>query len=307
MIQIEACPMHGELCFTFSSRVCSQIDVPVPPQDILMTDPVSINADLIRLVPVGHAIQLLKEAESRLRGLHIQPRDVTIVGVRTEQLEALDVVVARKSSRQARLDTNGLAEETEAERDVAKVLARRLSPLVTKLKEGSLTTEQLCSSLTTEVDPSRARAAFVALAGSTEPVSDGTEIVFPGTGAPTRKSVQVAGAQVHRTVVIVCMFDWGSRRAQVRLTAFPEASPIFNAKDLGVRMMEVSMHEDLSCWLATQAMSFEEPIALDVVINASLDARGTTYSAKLVNIPDAKNLSAKFRACFTERMSSLFD
>jgi hypothetical protein len=307
VIQTEICPKHGELCLTFSSRICSQCDVAVPLQNIIMTEPLSTDAELVRIVPVGHAIHLLKEAETRLKSLHVQPRDVTIVGVRTEQLEAIDVVVARKSSRQARLDTDGLGEETEIERDAAKVLARRLSPMLAQLNNKSLSTEQLCKALSEEIDPSRARAAFVALAGSTEPISDGTEIIYQGSNTLPKKSVQVAGAKVHRIIANVCSFEWAARRADVRLTALPEPSPIFTAKDLGVRMINVSMHDDLSCWLSTQAMAFGEPIAMNLVINANLDARGIFYNAKLVDFPDAEKTSEKFRTMFAERMSSLFD
>lgn len=127
-------------------------------QNIIMTESLSTDAELVRIVPVGHAIHLLKEAESRLKSLHVQPRDVTIVGVRTEQLEAIDVVVARKSSRQARLDTDGLGEETEIERDAAKVLARRLSPMLAQLNNKSLSTESNCARL------SQKRAIHLALA-----------------------------------------------------------------------------------------------------------------------------------------------
>lgn len=306
MIQIEICPTHGELCLTFSNRVCSQIEISIPLQDIIMTDPLPITSELIRLVPVGHAIQLLREAESRLQILHVQHRDVTLIGVRLEQLEAIDVVVARKPSRQARLDTNNLGEETEVERDAAKVLARRLSPLLAQLNNKSLSTEQLCKALSEELDPARARATFVALAGITEPLSDGTEIIYQGTSMQSKKSVQVAGTNVHRLSVIVCSFG-ETRRANVRLAALPDSSPVFNAKDVGVRMIDVSVHDDVSCWLATQAMSFGEPIAMNLVINASLDARGTSYNAKLVDIPDAGKLRDKFRKMFAERISSLFD
>ena len=276
-------------------------------QDIVMTDPLPINTELVRLAPIGHVIQLLKEAESRLQSIHFQPRDSTLVGVRSEQLEALDVVVARKPAQQTRLDTNNLSEETEAERDAAKVLVRRLTPLLAQLNDKSLSTEQLCQSLSEEFNPSRARATFVALAGSSEPLSDGTEIIYQGTNAQSKKSVQVAGSNVHRVIAIVCSFDWAARRADVRLAALPESSPIFTAKDVGVRMINVSVHDDLSCWLATQAMAFGEPIAMNLVVNASLDARGIGYCAKLVDFPDAEKTSDKFRTMFAERMSSLFD
>ena len=122
-----------------------------------------------------------------------------------------------------------------------------------------------------------------------------------------KKSIQLAGAKVHRIIANVCSFEWAARRADVRLTALPEPSPIFTAKDLGVRLINVSMHDDLSCWLSTQAMAFGEPIAMNLVINANLDARGIIYNAKLVDFPDADKTSEKFRIMFAQRISSLFD
>ncbi len=307
MIQTETCPTHGELCLTFSSRIRAISDVPVPLQGFIMTNPMPIKTDLVRLVPVGHVIHLLKETETRLQGLHAQPRDATLVGVRSDQLELVEVVVARKPSRQARLDIDDLGDETELERDAAKVLARRLSPLLAQLNDKTLSTEQLCTSLAKEVDPSHARATFVALAGSPEPISDGTEIIYQGTSAPSRRSVQVDGAQVHRVIALVCGVEWGARRADVKLISTPEPSPIFTAKDLGLRMISVSMQDDLSCWLSTQAMSFGEPLEMKLVLNAHLDARGISFSAKLIEFPDAGKVTEKFRMMFTDRMASLFD
>ena len=99
-----------------------------------------------RLLPVQHLIQLLKDADRKLQGVHAHPRDLTIVGVRTEDAEALTLLVARKASRQRRLDED-LADETQAEREAAKAMVHRISPLVNLLQEKRLSTEQLCTAL----------------------------------------------------------------------------------------------------------------------------------------------------------------
>lgn len=185
-------------------------------QNIIMTESLSTDAELVRIVPVGHAIHLLKGSGESPEKPSCSATRRYDCGVRTGRLEAIDVVVARKSSRQARLDTDGLGEETEIERDAAKVLARRLSPMLAQLNNKSLSTEQLCKALSEESDPSRARAAFVALAGSTEPISDGTEIIYQGSNSLPKKSIQLAGAKVHRIIANVCSFGMGGLQSRCK-------------------------------------------------------------------------------------------
>ena len=238
--------------------------------------------------------------------MHAHPRDLTIVGVRTEDAEALTVFVARKAGRQRRLDGD-LAEETEAEREAAKALVHRISPLIDRLQERRLSTEQLCAALSAEADPARARAAFVSLASGADPISDGAEMIHAGTNDQPRRSIQVHGAEVHRVVGRVVSVDQGTRSCRVRLASLPESSSIFTEKDAGVRVFDVALVDDVGWLLASLAASLGESLEMKLTINAKFDIRGgVTFSATLVGFSDVKKASKRLEAALAESMASLF-
>ena len=141
-MQIEICPSHGDFCKTFETRVQTTSNVEVLEEDNLGQSKLALKEGTTRLLPVQHLIQLLNDAERKLQAVHAHPRDLTIVGVRTVDAEALTVFVARKAGRQRRLDGD-LAEETETEREAAKALVHRIAPLIDRFQARQLTTEQL--------------------------------------------------------------------------------------------------------------------------------------------------------------------
>ena len=239
-MQTEIFPAHGDFCTTFQTHIQTNSDVEVTQADNLGQSKLALKEGATRLLPIPHLVQLLKDAERKLQGVHAHPRDLTIVGVRTEDAEALTVFVARKAGRQRRLDGD-LAEETEAEREAAKTLLQRIAPLIECFQARQLSTEQLCSALSAEVDPARARAAFVSLASGTDPISDGAEIIHPGTSDQPRKSVQLQGTEVHRVVGPVVSVDQATRSCRLRLASLPEPSSIFTQKDIGVRVIDVAL------------------------------------------------------------------
>ena len=305
-MQIEICPSHGDFCKTFETRVQTTSNVEVLEEDNLGQSKLALKEGTTRLLPVQHLIQLLKDADRKLQGVHAHPRDLTIVGVRTEDAEALTLLVARKASRQRRLDED-LADETQAEREAAKAMVHRISPLVNLLQEKRLSTEQLCTALSAEADPARARAAFVSLAGSADPITDGAEIIYSGTNDQPKRSVQVHGDQVHRVVGQVCSVDQGTRSCRVRLASLPEPSPIFTEKDIGVRVFEISLDDDVGWLLASLAASLNQPLEMKLIFNAKFAPRGgVAFSARLVEFPDARNASKRLEKAFAESISSLF-
>ena len=305
-MQTEICPSHGDFCKTFETHIQTKSDVEVPENDCLGQAELAIKEGTSRLLPVQHLIQLLKDADRKLQGLHAHPRDLTIVGVRTEDAQALTLFVARKAGRQRRLDGD-LAEETEAEREAAKALVHRISPLIDRLQERRLSTEQLCAALSAEADPARARAAFVSLASGADPISDGAEMIHAGTNDQPRRSIQVHGAEVHRVVGRVVSVDQGTRSCRVRLASLPEPSSIFTEKDAGVRVFDVALVDDVGWLLTSLAASLSESLEMKLTINAKFDIRGgVTFSATLVGFSDVKKASKRLEAALAESMASLF-
>ena len=305
-MQIEICPSHGDFCKTFETRVQTTSNVEVLEEDNLGQSKLALKEGATRLLPIPHLVQLLKDAERKLQGVHAHPRDLTIVGVRTEDAEALTVFVARKAGRQRRLDGD-LAEETEAEREAAKTLLQRIAPLIECFQARQLSTEQLCSALSAEVDPARARAAFVSLASGTDPISDGAEIIHPGTSDQPRKSVQLQGTEVHRVVGPVVSVDQATRSCRLRLASLPEPSSIFTQKDIGVRVIDVALVDDVGWLLASLAASLCESLDMNLTVNAKFDTRGyVAFSATLVGISDEKKASQRLEAVLAASMASLF-
>jgi len=170
-----------------------------------------------------------------------------------------------------------------------------------------LSTEQLCTALSTEADPARARAAFVSLASAADPISDGAQIVHDGASDQPRRSVQVQGAEVHRVVGRVVSVDQGTRSCRVRLTSLPEPSSVFTDKDVGIRVFDVALVDDVGWLLASLAASLIETLEMKLTINAKFDIRGgVNFSATLVGIPDAKKAIKRLEAALAESMASLF-
>ncbi|MCZ2407520.1 hypothetical protein [[Acidovorax] ebreus] len=306
-MRTEICPTHGDFCTSFETQIhITNSDVEVLEQNCLGQGKLALKDGATRLLPIAHLIRLLKDAESKLQGVHAHPRDLTLVGVRTEDAQGLTLFVARKATRQRRLDED-LAEETHAERECAKGLVCRISPLIDRLHERQLSTEQLCTALSAEADPARARAAFVSLASSSDPITDGAKIIHEGTNDQPKRSVQVQGAEIHRVVGRVVSVDQGTRSCRVRLASLPEPSSIFTEKDIGVRVFDVALVEDVGWLLASLAASLSESLEMKLTINAKFDIRGgVNFSATLVGFPDAKKASKRLEAALAESMASLF-
>ena len=305
-MQTEICPSHGDFCKTFETHVQTTSNVEVLQDHNLGQSKLALKEGTTRLLPVQHLIQLLNDAERKLQAVHAHPRDLTIVGVRTEDAEALTVFVARKAGRQRRLDGD-LAEETETEREAAKALVHRIAPLIDRFQARQLTTEQLCSALSAEADPARARAAFASLASGSDPISDGAAIIHAGTSDQPRRSVQVQGTDVHRVIGRVVSVDQATRSCRLRIASLPEPSSIFTEKDAGVKVFDVALVDDVGWLLASLAASLCESLDMNLTVNAKFDTRGyVAFSATLVGISDEKKASQRLEAVLAASMASLF-
>ncbi len=303
----ETCPVNGEFIMSIETQIEVPQGVPVLDQDVLAQRQLGVQSDASSVFAVQNLIHLLKDAERRLQALNLHPLDSTVIGVRTQDIEDLTVYIARKATKQRRLDDD-LAAEVSIELESAKAMVSRLSPLVNKWIKRELRVEQLCQSLSKEPDPVRARAAFVALSNGNDPICSGAEIIHQGTNDQPRSAIQLQGDDVHRVIVRVTSVDKLRRACRVRLGSLPEPSSIFTSKDLDVRVIDVSIDDDDLSWLLVSlAAAVNQTLDMKLAINAKLDAKGgIAFSGRLIGVPDAKKACQRLEAALAASMASLF-
>ena len=93
----------------------------------------------------------------------------------------------------------------------------------------------------------------------------------------------------------------------MRLASLPEPSSIFTQKDIGVRVIDVALVDDVGWLLASLAASLCESLDMNLTVNAKFDTRGyVAFSATLVGISDEKKASERLEAVLAASMASLF-
>lgn len=259
-----------------------------------------------KIIPLAEVFQVLNRTKSTLQRMHLQPGELTVVGIDSEQVSEIELLVARRPGIQQRLDATDLREETQAEREAANAILERMRPLANALTSGKATSEEVCRKLFKEGHPLKARAMLHALATSSSYVSEGSKLLQTPTLEATSTKLHAKGNALHGIKAMVSSVDRPNRTAELKLTGVTTASPLFTPLDFNVRTVNLHPTDEKCIWLLTNAMLYGLEVKLSVLIDVTIEARRLSYSASLQKVEDEALLKMEFRSRFAAEMGDLY-
>lgn len=289
-----------------ASTITAPYQTKLHKNEIIMTKELEI-PDSVLITPIRHALQILKETSQNLERIHHHPTDNTIVGIQTSVLETIQVVVARTLGRQGRVDSDNVAEAAAIELDLAKQVTATLTPLAKKFLKKNLRSEDLVLPLQEHANPSLARRAFLSLAQTRSAILANCEILAVANAEPPVGKIFVSGMTAQKIRGAISELSPGSQSMKLMLTDYELQSPLFIQKDIGTRVIELSVPDAANRWLIAQYLSYCWEIDLIATIDVAVDSKALYYSGTLISVIDAASATTKLRDAFLFHTKDLFD
>jgi hypothetical protein len=154
------CPTHGDLVITSSLNLVAVSSPPSHLSETIMIQNCTVSP-LEPITPIDNVIRALEASRKDLLRQEIHPTVNTFIGVPTEQLELIDIVVARMEGRQKSLLTDDLSQLALEERDQYDKLVQSLEPLLAHFKDKDPSAEVVVKLLSETGQPDHARRILV--------------------------------------------------------------------------------------------------------------------------------------------------
>lgn len=238
--------------------------------------------------------------------MHLQPGELTVVGIDSERVADLELLVARRPGAQHRLDAADLREETQSERDVADAILDRMRPWANALSSGKATAESVCGALIEEEHPLKARTMLHALATNSSYISAGSKLLQAPAAETNTTKLHAKGQALHGIKAMVSSVDRPNRTAELKLTGVTTALSLFTTQDFNIRTISLHLTDEKSIWLLTNAVLYGLEVKLSVLIDVTIEARRLSYSASLQKVADETLLKREFQKRFAAEMGDLY-
>ena len=298
----ECCPVYGEFCRTAHADIHIPAERYSTVKDILMTQPV-MDASRSTLVHFAHVIEHLRKCARALKGCNIHPGDTTLIGMTADQVQSLELVLARTNRKQRDFLEGDLAATAEAEKIAWQSEQARLKPYVTKAKSGNLYAEEFMTAINAGPDPRITRERFLSLEGKPFTVRDEQQIFLSPNAQPLPK--QYAAKDPYTLTVQVENTDMPSFVARFLLVDKFLPSPIFSRTDPGNRCVTalVPDAEDLLCIGLCMLMGVH--VSVELAITVGIGHAGLAYTATLIRLTDPKKTNALLTQTMAARAQTL--
>lgn len=304
-IRRNECPRLGPYCITSLSPLYPREKLVI--DDTQLLQELSLSCDMTRhITPISTAIQLLLDTEKTLQSYNSHPPDQSVVGVPTDDLARLQLVVARTPSRQPSVLESSFQDEAAREVQTTRELVNRFTPVSRSITEGAASAETVMETLHAEADPSRARRVLWAqVKGQATVISDG-QILAKGTPEPSSGSVSVPGQDVHQIQVDILRSDRERSSFKVKLLKTLSATTLFKPADCGTQVLLLDVPDRADFFLIGQSMALGWPVAISVSVDVVLSARGVEYRATLLVIPKSAELAKRLSSAVAAHTLELF-
>lgn len=299
----EYCSVYGEFCRTAHADLYIPVDRHFTPKEILMTQAV-IDTSRATLVPLQCVIEFLREGARVLEGCKTHPSETTIIGLTSDQVQALELVLARTNRKQRDFIEGDLATAAEAESSSRRSALTRLAPFINKAKNDLLSAEELMSALNAEADPRIARERFLSLEGNSVTVRDDREILLLPNSKPLPK--KYAAQDLYSLNVRVENTDVTSSEARLLLIDSYLPSPLFSRTDVGLRSVTTRIPDADDLRRIGLCMTFGVPVSLELAITVGVGHSGLAYSATLIRLTNSEAIGNQLKKAMTAQSLNLF-
>lgn len=301
----EECPRLGPYCIAMIGLLNPRTRTQILKEHILMTEQVSKPTD-VKITPMAEVIDMLLENERSMRSTHHHPVDQTVIGIESEALSKIQVVLARTQGRQRRIDASTIREEAEQETAVTRKLAKTLKPLAQDITKNKASSEQVMKTLLDQEDPNKARKLLFTQVKAPTTLLVDNEVLLQAREDVQTGSIVVPGQAVHQIKVDMMTSARESTSLTARLMELESASPLFKASDCGIQLIHIDVLDKTSFFLLNQCMSLGWPASITVSIDISLNARGVTYRASLLSIQKKSELATQLAQAVQTRTLDMF-
>jgi hypothetical protein len=300
---IEFCPRHGDFCRTTFASLHISPEKHIIPKETLMSQPIQLDSRA-SLVPLGHFIDHLREAEGALKNCKTHPGDATLVCVSAEQARELEVVLVRTDRKQKDWVSQDMLSEAESERANTKSALARLRPVASKARDGVLSAEELLAAFKAESDPKVARQRFLAMQAERTVIRDEQDVlVLPHAKTLPKK---YAAKSSYVLSVLVTGIEKTTADALLILVDKNLSAALFSSTDSGFRGVSTRVldAEDLRC--LNFCMAYDIAISVELAISVNIGGAGIGYSATLIRISNRTETMASVKKAMSAERDTLF-
>lgn len=255
------------------------------------------------LVPLSRVIEHLREAERVLAGCKTHPGETTLIGLPADQVQSLELVLARTNRKQRDLVEGDLVVAAEAETLASRSELARLKPLVGKAKSGNLSAEELMAVLNAGADPRVTRERFLSLEGKPVTVRDEQQVLLSPNAQPLPK--QYAAQQSYTLNVRVENTDMPSFEARLLLVDKFLPSALFSQTDSGNRCVTTRVPDTENLLCIGLCMLLGVHVSVELAMTIGIGHAGLSYSATLIRLTDAKATNALLTQAMKARAQTL--
>ena len=303
-MQAEFCPSNGAFCITTYADMHLPREAFFIPKEILMTQSIELSTRA-SLISLQHLIDLLLNAMRIIEGCKTHPGGATLIGLRADQVQSLEIVLARTETRQKSLLDGNIVASAEAETAARRGALARLKPIVSKAKNAALSAEELLTVLNAEQDPKVARARFLSQRGGPVTVRDEHEILASPDFRPLPK--KYSAEHSYTLTVMVTSVDMTTADASFILVDKLLPIPLFTDADVGIRKIITYIADsgDLRCLNLCMAYGVSVPVELAISVN--IGGAGLGYTATLIRLANRSSTINALKETMETENQSLFD
>lgn len=263
-----------------------------------------IAASSATLVPLQYVIDSLREGARALEGCKTHPGETTIIGLASDQVQSLELVLARTNRKQRDFMEDDLASVAEAESSARRLALARLEPIVKKARDELLSAEELMTALNAESDPKIARERFLSHEGGPVTVRDYNEILLSPFPKPLPKNY--AAQCSYSLNVLVEHTDVTSPETRLLLIDRSLPKPLFSCSDVGQRSVITRIPDADDLRRIGLCMTFGVPLSVELAITIKTGHSGLVYSANLIRLTDAETVDNLLKKAMSAQGLNLF-
>lgn len=300
---IERCSTFGAIAVTSSATVAAPANAHLQLQ--IQKEQQVIDIPDATVVPISTAIQKIKIAALELSRASPHPKGQSVVGIRSESLEQLQIVLARSETRQRSLDDRDLKTVAQEEiEDTASTYAR-LASLANKAKNGKATAEEFVSAMRAESDPSRACSAVYQMVNKRQTILVGEhQVVTADSRTAGSTEIELRAAEAYLLCVTVHSVNADTGEVSCRLIGGERLDRLFSDVDINRRILQFRVVGQALFLLALCA-SVGAQVDIVASVRLLVTPKGATYRCTLINFKDLKRLSGELRKSIENQYGSL--
>lgn len=302
-MQSEICPSHGLICRTTFAHLHVTTTKLITPLETLMSTTLSISKEQT-IVPISECMELLKEAEQRLKRLKTHPVDATLIGLSATQVKDLLVVMARIERKQKDWIEKDIAAEAELEALATQSAMARLLPTALKARLNELSAEELMFAFNAEPDRRIARERFLSQGSDRLTLRDDNEILAQRLNAPLPKSYRSKNMYDLKGRITSTDFQLFSISFVLLDDVLPEN--LFTSADTGHRTVSVQANDIDDLRLMSLCMTYGIDIVLRLALSVNIAGAGFIYSGTSIKVIDPERVKAAIRKAMLEKDRGLF-